>query len=623
MKRMAITLACAALALAACTSEPRIAADASAQPVNGETHGPRGSGTAAPRRVWAGGDVDASGSPSPDGRYLSFTDWSTGDLALRDLATGTSRRLTTTGAIHSRGDEFADGSRFSPDGTHIAYVWFSKEWQFELRIVGIDSAPPRVVYRNVDVSYPGPRAWTPDGKWILTVLGRSDRSNQIALVSATDGSVHVLKSLDWRSPGFLSISPNGRWIAYSFARDIFLLAIDGSRQTTAVEHPANDFVVGWSPDGERLLFGSDRGDNTGVWSIRVVDGRTQGDPVLVRKDMWHMRPIGQTKAGALFYALATGMSDIFVAPMDPATGRLLSEPRPLSKDPAAAHNSPAWSPSGRHLAYVTTSATNSGDAARITIRSLETGELRELHPEFGYLNRLLWSHDGRSLLLQGTNVKGRSGLFRMDLQTGALTPSVLLQGEDMPMRSVTLSRDGRHVYFASADTSKHNRIISHELKAGDRRELFRVDEGFLAVAPSPDGRSLAVAAVDEGGGWSTLGVMPSDGGAMREVVRIEKPRAIVPVAGLQWTADAQHVLFGVGSANAVQGSEQMVEVWRVPAAGGELETLGIYRRGVRSLSLSPDSRRLAFRAGEYSAEVWIIEPPTLSPPAAGAAVPPR
>ncbi|MBP1623503.1 MAG: translocation protein TolB, partial [Acidobacteria bacterium] len=35
------------------------------------------------RRIWTGPDLDFEGSPSPDGRYLSFVDWETGDLAVR------------------------------------------------------------------------------------------------------------------------------------------------------------------------------------------------------------------------------------------------------------------------------------------------------------------------------------------------------------------------------------------------------------------------------------------------------------------------------------------------------------------------------------------------------------
>src|SRR5712671_1288619 len=48
------------------------------------------------RQVWADA-IDNEGAPSPDGRYLSFVDWSTGDLAIRDLSTGANRRLTNKG----------------------------------------------------------------------------------------------------------------------------------------------------------------------------------------------------------------------------------------------------------------------------------------------------------------------------------------------------------------------------------------------------------------------------------------------------------------------------------------------------------------------------------------------
>src|SRR5262250_2016647 len=46
------------------------------------------------RRVWAGPDVNGQGSVSPDGRYLSYADPTTGNLALRDLLTGKMRYLT-------------------------------------------------------------------------------------------------------------------------------------------------------------------------------------------------------------------------------------------------------------------------------------------------------------------------------------------------------------------------------------------------------------------------------------------------------------------------------------------------------------------------------------------------
>lgn len=44
-----------------------------------------------------------SGEISPDGRYLSFWDWRTGDLAVRDLQTGQDRRLTSEGTEGKEG----------------------------------------------------------------------------------------------------------------------------------------------------------------------------------------------------------------------------------------------------------------------------------------------------------------------------------------------------------------------------------------------------------------------------------------------------------------------------------------------------------------------------------------
>ena len=49
------------------------------------------------RQIWAEPPADILGTISPDGRYLSFVDWETGDLALHDMSTGKNRRLTTKG----------------------------------------------------------------------------------------------------------------------------------------------------------------------------------------------------------------------------------------------------------------------------------------------------------------------------------------------------------------------------------------------------------------------------------------------------------------------------------------------------------------------------------------------
>ena len=77
------------------------------------------------RQVWTGPKVDAYGTVSPDGRFLSFTDWDTGDLALHDFVTGQDRRLTNKGTWQDS-PAFALLSAISRDGKQVAYEWLTE-----------------------------------------------------------------------------------------------------------------------------------------------------------------------------------------------------------------------------------------------------------------------------------------------------------------------------------------------------------------------------------------------------------------------------------------------------------------------------------------------------------------
>ncbi len=109
------------------------------------------------RQVWAGSEVDILGVPSPDDRYLTFVDWETGDLAIRDLASGKNRHLTNKGSWWES-KEYAEYSVVSPDTRQVAYVWFNSELFHELRLVGIDGSGHRVLYRNDEPGHIQPHA---------------------------------------------------------------------------------------------------------------------------------------------------------------------------------------------------------------------------------------------------------------------------------------------------------------------------------------------------------------------------------------------------------------------------------------------------------------------------------
>lgn len=570
------------------------------------------------RRVWAGHDVDPEGTPSPDGRYLSFVDWDTGDLALRDLAAGTNRRLTNKGSWWDS-EEYALLSAISSDGKYVAYSWFNKDLAYDLRVIPLNGEPsasrPRVLYSNPEVYYIEPDGWSPDGKQILAVFWRRDGTNQIAFVSVADGSARILKTLDWRFP-VMRLSPDGRYVAYDFppredssGRDIFLLSADGKREIPLVQHPANDLLLGWAPDGSGVLFASDRTGTTDAWIIRIADGKPLGEPELVKKDIGRIVPLGFSRNGSFYYGALAGLKDVYVATLDPATGKVLDRPTNVSSERFAGTNAFAeWSRDGKQLVYV--SERGGGHWAvgsrTMVIRSRETGEERELTPRLVNPHRLEphWSPDGRFFLASGRDTKGRNGIYRIDAQTGDVTSILQTGPEPGDLWTAVGSADGKAIFYQRQDrAAKVSRILVHDIETGRERELYQHQGSIYSFTVSPDTREMAFALTDAKTQSGALVVMPTSGGEAREILRLREPEWFVNLA---WTPDSGAILF----AKQRTLKDSKLELWRVSAEGGTPTYLGLAMDGLGQggLSVHPDGRRIAFIAGQvYEAEVWVME----------------
>lgn len=563
------------------------------------------------RQVWTGTEVDLLGGVSPDGRYLSFVDWGTGDLAIRDLATGEKRRLTNKGTWQ-QSDEFAFYSRISPDGQKVAYVWVDKENPYHLRVTSIndlrDGIKPRVLYRNTPF-YMDFGDWSPDGKSVLAGIRGID------LISAADGAMTTLKTLNWgrATPRF---SPDGRWIVYNLQpnpdspdRDILVLAADGSRETPLVEHSGDDFVLGWAPDGKRILFASDRSGVFSAWAIAVADGKPQGAPELVKPDIGNIEPMGFTRTGAFYYGLSTGMPDVYIATLDPATGRVETPPAPVSQRFQGRGSSPAWSADGQLIAYLSNRSRPVGSAYGprvICIRSLKTGEERELSTPLSFEvvsppARLHWSPDGRFLLATATDGRGRGGLYRIDAQSGNVQP--IVQGPTRSFRPLGVwSTDGKAIIFYEGNLG----IRSRDLGTGQEVELYKAanvsTELSRNLALSPDGRWLAF------GDRGVVMIMSSARGAPRELMRIRPEEG--SFSGLEWAGDGKYLLFSIGAEGP--GPNLTPELWRIAVDGGQRQKVGLATQNSATLAIHPDGRQIAFTAGETRQEVWVME--NLLPP---------
>jgi Tol biopolymer transport system component len=490
------------------------------------------------------------------------------------------------------------------------YEWHDK--QDSLRLIGFDGTRMRVL--TTTAPRPLPVAWSPDGKQIVAILSSEDGTHQIALISALDGSTTPLKSTGWRQPSVGGFSPDSRLLVYSLPKSIpsagdggiFAIAVDGSREAALVQGPANDANPFWSPDGQRVVFTSDRSGTKGLWSLRVADGRPQGSPELVRANIGDATTKGFSQDGSYFYGTYNIQADVYAADIDPETLRAVSQPSRVTEKFVGSNWGPAWSPDGRSIAFFR--ALDSSQSRAIVIRSVSTGEERTVPVRIqqgGYFPGYFcphWFPDGRSVLVLDT-ADSRWLFKRIDIETGDV--KVILEGLRIHQQ-VRLSPDGKILYYSvRGEHMPHSefgllRLMKRDLETGQELELYRTESpgvGFFGLAVSSDGNHLSFLRNDVENGKRTLFTLPAKGGTPRELYKgtYDKP---TPFSGA-WTRDGRHVLF-------TSHTDARGQLWAIPAEGGEPRALDITMQQILFPALSPDGRRIAFTGTRSRGELWVI-----------------
>lgn len=547
------------------------------------------------RQVWTGEDVDTFGRVSRDGRLLSFTDWSTGDLAIHDLETGENRRVTKKGKSWRESHAQALWSLFSPDGRWLAYSWYEDNPPPELRVIRIDGSGQRTLLRAEDTDEVTVNDWSPDGKYVLASIKKPSADSEIRLISFADGSARVLASGMRLADGLFS--RDGKYVAYNSQppgggnRAIRIVSTATGADAALVQNPADHWVLGWSPEGSKLLFGSDRSGSAGLWALPVLDGKPQGEAELLKANFSFESWLGITSQGALYNSVGTNVADVYLAEYDSGTGKI-SQPHLLSQRFAGAKYGVAWSPDGATLAYAAKGA--------LQIFSLSTGQESELKPRMAGLGRVLKYHpDGRSVFVSGSGLDKWFGMYRVDLQTGEARLAAKISGE-----RPAFSADARVIYGYLIGM---NKLASYNLETGEEKVLYTRPQQYEIQNPnadlSPDGQTLVFQLQNVPKGYNSLVTMPVTGGTPRTLLQIPDSERFGPNA-LRWTPDMHYILVS-------RVVNKRSEVWRVPVDGGAPESTGLSMPGtIRFLRLHPDGRRLAFMgggSGNGSEEIWVLE----------------
>ena len=304
--------------------------------------------------------------------------------------------------------------------------------------------------------------------------------------------------------------------------------------------------------------------------------------------------MGLTRSGAFYFGVNNNVGDVKVAELDPASGNVVSPPRSIS--PRGNTWGPDWSPDGRFLAYILARE----EGRTVMVRTLETGEEREYQVgerTIGMESALRWLPDSTAVAVPVFVPGEGETLIRIDVQTGQVTALMRLPaGYGFPRYG--FSPDGKTIFTMLGDQG----LIAHDLRSGRETSVVK-REGLYAGVVSPDGRRLAIGVTKDQ--YQILLAMPVAGGEPRELVRIDREKEAVNYSSPWWTPDSRYVCFLRG----VKGvAPKELQVWRVPADGGEPQRLGLnVGRQFMPLRVHPDGRRVAINDFNVNLEVWVME----------------
>ena len=339
-----------------------------------------------------------------------------------------------------------------------------------------DGAPRRLT-RDGKASTP---LWSPSGDWLLmneTVIRASDGSSHAALgcrewappadeLLCLDPSGDVMfvnadgdrrrlisgQTLLSNAPagsklgGIPELSPDRTKLAYAVNEPfdgtgvpaqrlsgLWVADADGANARSILEsdgsaHGGAVTVVGWTPDGERILFSVALGFSASLAADGVQFYAIQpsgGSPVLLQNGMLRSKTLlgGFSPTGTLAFTAGTGRETWTgkrVALLDVATGtaRFLTD----ANDSAF---SPAWSADASKLAYVSApdiGSVGGGEVAKagaakrkIWLINADGSGRRALTEDAAYRDEWpLWSSDGSRLLIARIDGEGAASVWLVD-----------------------------------------------------------------------------------------------------------------------------------------------------------------------------------------------------------------
>jgi dipeptidyl aminopeptidase/acylaminoacyl peptidase len=343
-------------------------------------------------------------------------------------------------------------------------------------------------------------AWSPDGKTIAFVSNSDGGESQVYLYDVAVGTSKKVTDLAGGA-GSLKWLPDGS--GFVIVSDIYPdCGVDPQcvkEKTAAASQPSKGRVItsllyrhwkAWQePTRSHILYVPLSGA-----ARDLTPGPFDAPPFSVGGgDEFDVSPDGKE----LVFARNTDAhpeistnADLFLVPVTPpagtAAGSSIVEPKRITTR-TGADTSPKYSPDGRWIAYRSQArAGYESDLWELWLYDRASGQSKRLIPGFpDWVDSITWAPDSKSILITAPHAAG-SSIYEVSLAAGA-QPRVLW--ERGSAGGVTLSPDGKTVYFEASTLSRPTDIYSMARGGGETARLTHDNDALLtntALAEASD-----------------------------------------------------------------------------------------------------------------------------------------
>jgi serine/threonine protein kinase/Tol biopolymer transport system component len=525
---------------------------------------------------------------SPDGKYVVHVIEDAGKQSLwvRQVTTANNVQIVPPSEV------VYFGMTFSSDGNYVYYVTAGKnETQAVLYQVPVLGGPPRKLVEDID----NPVALSPDGAQIAFARFAPGKGTDDLTVAKADGSdqrvvaSRKLPARDATSWFGLSAgpswSPDGRTIATLVLEGmgaaqwslVGVPAAGGAEKTISSSRWSSSGRVAWLGDGSGLVL--DASDQSSsllpqLWYVAYPSGEARR----ITNDLNRYFGVSLTAdSSALVTVQSEVLSSIWIAPQgDAAAARRLTSGSGVGEGLAGV----ASLPNGGVL--YTSNASGHRD---IWSMSADGSSPAPLTMNAGNNIQPAVSPDSRTVVFSSDR-NGRFNIWSMNVD-GSSPKQLTDGGSDSNPR---ITRDGKWLLYESQSAGKL-RIWKQPLAGGTSQPL--IERTITNPIISPDGKWLAIYALDEAVDRFEIAYMPIEGGEPTKVsYLVDTP--------FGWSPDSKSVLY-VDNRNGVSN------LMSQPLDGHPPKQITKFTEGtIFNFAWSADGNQLFLARGSVNSDVVLI-----------------